>query len=160
MSLQYIIDGYNIINHPLFAQIHKKIKIPQRALLEFIRVKRLLGSSKNRAIVVFDGYPPALDFKGKEFNIGVLFTKKETADEKIRKIVEASGNPKNIVVVSNDKEIRFTVKSAGAQCIGIEELIGTKEKSKACQEKELLKQELSYSQINAINKELRKIWLK
>jgi predicted RNA-binding protein with PIN domain len=160
MSLLYIIDGYNIINHPLFSRTHKKIKNTQIALLEFIKTGKLTGSLKNKITVIFDGYPTSdgCDYGGND--IEVIFSRKISADDKIKRIVEESANRKNVVVVSDDREISFIVKSLGARCLGIEEFVGKDEKSRGCQKNDLLKPELSYTQIHKINQELSKIWLK
>jgi len=158
MSLQFIIDGYNVIHHPIFTQqVTQKAKYPKSALLEFIKKNRLCGSSRNKIMVVFDGYPePSSNKTASDTNI--VFSGNETADEKIKRVVESSDNPKNIIVVSDDKEIKFFAKVCGAKAIGVEEFIPTKEK-KAKDEDDLLKAELTYAQIDKINKELRKIWL-
>ena len=63
MSLRYIIDGYNIINHPLFAKTSRKSQDVRVALLNFLRVHKPCGSPKNKISVVFDGYP-AVAFGG------------------------------------------------------------------------------------------------
>jgi len=161
MSLQYVIDGYNLINHPVFKeQANKKIKDRRFALLELIRTKRLCGSSKNKITVVFDGYPGLGDSQGLSEGgpkIGVIFSRKETADERIKKMVENSGNPRNTVVVSDDKEVKFFAGSLGAGTISVGEFIGQEESGR---EKEALKAELTYAQMHLINKELRKLWLK
>jgi predicted RNA-binding protein with PIN domain len=160
MSLQYIIDGYNLINHPLFAKNHKKRVGIQIALLEFIRGKRLTGSLKNRVIVVFDGY---FEFPGQQDNpygIRVIFSQEETADEQIKKLVEASVQPRNIVVVSDDKEVRFTAKALGASALGIEEFMEAKKTAAQQKKPDMLKPELNYTQIAKINQELKKRWLK
>ena len=158
MSLQYIIDGYNLIHNPAFT-LSKKINNTKRALLELIKTKRLCGSPRNKIIVVFDGYPGAGEFKQDYADIEVIFSKKETADEKIKKIIEASGNCKNSVVVTDDKEVRFFVKAAGCRITGVEEFINRKDKTHI-QEEGFLKTELNYSQIHKINQELKRIWLK
>jgi predicted RNA-binding protein with PIN domain len=161
MSLEYVIDGYNIINHPLFRAVNRKNKDSRIALLQFIRAKRLAGSPKNKITVVFDGYSTIAELSENVFNIELIFARKDTADEKIKKIVEGSLNPKNIVVVSDDKEIKFFIRSAGARSISVEEFMPHKEKSPGfLNEKDLLKTELTYSQIHKINQELKKIWLK
>jgi predicted RNA-binding protein with PIN domain len=173
MPLQYIIDGYNIINHPSFTNSRKKIKDPRLALLELIKHKRLCGSSKNRITVVFDGYPKytgeKIDTAGINVtDIDVIFSRQETADARINKIAQNSGDFKNTVVVSDDKEIRYFVKSIGAKVIGVEEFINplnlsqarAKRKGRLKEEEDLAKLELTYSQRHKINEELRKIWLK
>jgi predicted RNA-binding protein with PIN domain len=160
MSLQYLIDGYNLINHPLFQSTHKDTVDSRLALLALISIKRLTGSSKNRITVVFDGYPATTQARYVDSNINVIFSRKISADDKIKNIVEESANRRNIVVVSDDKEIKFMVRALGARSMGVEEFINAKEKSKSCQKKDLLKPELNYSQIHEINQELSKIWLK
>ena len=157
MSLHYIIDGYNFINHPLFARTHNAKKDPRRALLDFIKQKNLCGSSKNQITVVFDGYSSDFQASQPDNRIDAVFSKEESADERIKCFVEGSRNPKSIVVVSDDKQIRLVVRAAGAACLSIEEFSGRhKETGK---KEEIQKPELSYSQIEQINKELRKRWL-
>ena len=159
MSLQYIIDGYNITNHPLFKErINKKIKDHKLALLELIKREKLSGSPRNKITVVFDGY---LDTRDNPTSGGteccVVFSRKETADERIKKMVENSGNPKNTVVVSDDKEIRFFARAYAVRCSSVEEFIKCKVMP---QRKEISPDaELSYSQMHAINQELKKLWL-
>lgn len=158
MSLLYIIDGYNITSHSKFTPARKKIENPRQALLELIKTKKLCGSPNNKVTVVFDGYP---NFSGQELSesdIDVVFSRKETADARIKRMVETHGNPRNIAVVSDDKDIKFFIKAVGARPISVEEFIGQKDKPQARQ-KEILKTELSYTQMEKINQELKKIWL-
>jgi len=159
MSLRYIIDGYNLINHPLFARSHKRIKYPQLALLEFIRSKNLTGSYKNKVTVVFDGYLDLPQHKESDFEIKVLFSGQETADEKIKKMLEGSSNCRTTVVVSDDREIKFFAKLSGARAMNIEEFAGPRAGS-VDKARETVKPGLNYSQVNKINQELSKIWLK
>ena len=159
MSLQYIIDGYNIVHHHDFAKARKKNQDPKKALSDFIRINRLTGSEKNKVILVFDGYPEAEE-KKQENQINIIFSRSQTADEKIKKIVEASGDRKNIIVVSDDKEIRFAVKGLGVKCLSVEEFISPKEKKMRVKTADISKVELTYAQIQQINQEFKKIWLK
>jgi len=160
MSLQYIIDGYNITNHPLFSRINKKDTSVHISLVTFIISRRLTGSPKNKATIVFDGYP-AGGYAVKDVqSFNILFSRKITADELIEKIVESLSGRKNIIVVSDDREIRFAVKSLGARCIGVEEFIGKKERKRTSGEEEAIKAELNFTQKEQINKELRSLWLR
>jgi predicted RNA-binding protein with PIN domain len=160
MSLQYIIDGYNLIHHPLFNKYTaKKSKDSRIALLDFIKINRLCGSPKNKITVIFDGYPDLSARNLDSDEINVIFSRSQTADERIKGIVEKSGNPKNVVVVSDDNEIRFMVKSIGAKVLSVEEFLSRKEKLQARIET-LAESKLTYSQMHKINQELRKIWLK
>ena len=160
MSLQYIIDGYNIIKHPLFRHPHKNIEDPGISLLTFISLKKLTGSPKNKTTIVFDGYPKTGATDCHDSNISLLFSRKISADEKIKNLVEESASRKTIVVVSDDREIKFMVESLGARSMGVEEFIETKERSRKSQSKDFETVELTYSQKHKINQELRKIWLK
>lgn len=164
MSLLYIVDGCNVINHPAFAreEINKKLKDGRLALLALIRAKKLTGSPKNRVVVVFDGYPafggnkaPALD----GLAIKVIFSFVKTADDLIRKIIEALSIPKNTVVISDDKEVRFFAKSSGASAISVQEFMDKGEKPQESVD-DSSKPSLSYTQLDKINRELKKLWLK
>jgi len=155
MSLQYVIDGYNITNHPAFKQKNSKSYNCQEALIKLIRIKKLCG--KNKATIVFDGYPHEPGFSGGE-DIDVIFSRKESADEKIKRIVESYGNPRNIVVVSDDNEVRFFAKSAGAKPMSVEKFINPQVRTQSKKEA-FAETELTYGQREKSNKELRKIWL-
>ncbi len=165
MSLLYIIDGYNIINNRLFTVNCKKMRPVQLALLDLIKDNRLCGSAKNQITVVFDGYSAEFETKCLNSGINVIFSKEETADEIIKRIIDISVNLRNIIVVSDDKEISYFAKYAGCKTMAVfefmEKLAVTDEKKKAdIKEKNLSKQDLNYSQINKINEELKKLWLK
>lgn len=159
MPSQYIIDAYNITNHITFIPIRKKIRDPQKALLEFLKHQRLYKKSKSKITVVFDGYPQVSAQKLDEADIDVVFSREETADAKIKRLVESSNNPGDIAVVSDDREVQFFIKSAGARAIGVEEFINPPKKAQTKNEG-LIKPELNYSQINKINQELKALWLK
>ena len=109
--------------------------------------------------IVFDGYPES-GYRGPDkTGIEVLFSRQQTADEKIKSILEAYTNPKTVMVVSDDKEVGFFAKSAGARWLKIDEFLSpiiTPTERKEI----LLKPELSYSQIEKINQELKNLWLK
>jgi len=160
MSLQYIIDGYNIINHPLFARTHKASPNIHQSLIKFIKTKRLTGSAKNKVMIVFDGYPPGAGRSYEDREMSMIFSRKISADEFIKKLVEESAQRKSIVVVSNDNEIKSMIKYLGARHQAIEDFVGEKEKSASHKAKEPIKAELSFSQMHKINEELKKIWLK
>lgn len=160
MSLHFVIDGYNIINHPQFRRAHKSSPDERAALLSLIRRKKLTGSLKNKVTVVFDGYPDSRARPLDESGILVIFSRRVSADEKIKMIVEQTAERKNIIAVSDDKEIRFTVKSLRAQALGVDEFFLAKEKPKNDRKGEMIEPELNYTQMQKINQELEKIWLK
>ncbi|MCM8801508.1 MAG: NYN domain-containing protein [Candidatus Omnitrophica bacterium] len=166
MSLVFIIDGYNIINHPVFFNKKKKtIKDTRAILLEFIQENKLCGSHRNRAIIVFDGYPNIQERITANGNIRVVFSGNDSADKRIKAILENNCEPKNTVVVSDDKEIRFFAQACGAKVKTVEEFINpkllTEKKINYKKIKEgYLDYELGFTEIRKINEELKKIWLR
>ena len=160
MSLQYIVDAYNIINHPQFKPRRKSSNI-QSSLAEFIRSNKLAGSAKNRVILVFDGYPPHGEKMPEENSLVCVFSRMVEADEVIKKLVEKSGQPRNIIVVSDDKGVQSAIRSLKGGICGVEEFICGGKSARvldaALEEREESK--ISYSQMQAINVELKKKWL-
>ena len=162
MSLQYIIDAYNIINHPQFRPRARKSLNIQSLLADFIILNRLTGSRKNKLILVFDGYPPQGEKMPDAEGLVCLFSRLIEADEVIKKLVEESAQPANIIVVSDDKGIQTVVGFLGAKISSVEEFICGKKSSRvfgsALEERE--ENKVSYSDMQVINAELKKKWLK
>lgn len=157
MSLQYIIDGYNIINHRLFPRNNKKPAQGPAALIYLIKSGKLCGSLKNEAVIVFDGYPADISISQlADSRLRVVFSGDSSADDKIKRIAEGLKDKKNTIVVSDDKEISLFIKLCGIKSMSVEDFIG---KPSAVIKAEEAKQELNYSQIAKINAELKKIWL-
>ena len=116
MSLQYIIDAYNLINHPAFKPVSKSALNIQYALADFIRSNKLTGSKNNRLILVFDGFSPPAEEVPSQNGLLCMFSRTKEADELIKRIVEDSVCPKNIVVVSDDKKIIKTWSRRSTIC--------------------------------------------
>jgi len=162
MSLQYIIDGYNLLNHPRPSRAFDRHRsaTPAVKIISLIRRQRLTGSSKNKVTVVFDGYPPSGQSPIEEKGMNIIFARGVSADKKIISMVETSANPKNIFVVSDDKEIRFMIKALGAVSLTIDDFINQgKDAKSASRADETSELKLRISQMEQINKELRKLWL-
>ena len=161
MSLQYIIDAYNLINHPAFKPVSRPALNVQQALADFIKSNKLTGSKNNTLVLVFDGYPPASEEIPRENGLFCMFSRAKEADELIKKIIQDSSSPKNIIVVSDDKEVQLTSRFFYAQVCGVKEFIcGKKNKAQlaAFQETEV-DFKLSYAKMQKINAELKKRWL-
>jgi hypothetical protein len=160
MSLQYIIDAYNLINHPAFKPASKPSLNIQQELVDFIKFNRLTGSKNNHLVLVFDGFPPRSEDIPRQDGLLCVFSRRQEADELIRKIIEDSVSPKNIVVVSDDKEVRLTSRFLQAQVCGVEEFIcGKKDNRPPGRPKaDAVDFKLSYAKMQKINAELRKRW--
>jgi predicted RNA-binding protein with PIN domain len=165
MPLQFIIDGYNIIHHPAITKkLHKDSSRSIRAsLVRFIITSRLCGSSKNTVVIVFDGYPDARaqdNFSPQEASC-VRFSFDETADKKIKYLLARAANPKETIVVSDDREIIFYAKEAGAKPWPVADFVRSKDAScRVKQQSDNISPELSHSQMARIDEEMRRIWLK
>jgi predicted RNA-binding protein with PIN domain len=161
MSLQYVVDGYNVIRHASFSP-SKKIKDPKYSLVEFIKNKRLCGSLKNKVIIVFDGFPDAGNSLDLQCGFEVRFSRDTNADNMIKKMLENELNPRNTLVVSDDREIMFFIRSLGAKPVSVEEFLNSKkdQNGKPGSRDDPLKTDLNYTQMHDINEELKRLWLK
>jgi predicted RNA-binding protein with PIN domain len=163
MSLHFILDGYNVIKNSEIFFPHK-LKDQRSALIKFIQEKRPCGSLNNKVSIIFDAKKAELNFfeqkaLNKKPNMEVIFTNNESADEKIKTMVDNSHNPRKIIVVSDDRDIQFFIKACGAYSMSSEEFINKANlKGKAI--KAPYAMELNHSQAAKINQELKKIWLK
>jgi len=156
MSLHYILDGYNIIRQSDFLS-KAQLKDSRHALISFINERKPCGSSNNKVTVVFDGRSDVF-YAQEKGTIEVLFSRNESADEHIKKMVEALVNPRQSVVVSDDRDICLYVRSLGARVMSVSEFIEKghpKPKSISLHPKV----GLTHQQAARINEELKKIWL-
>ncbi|MCK9594800.1 MAG: NYN domain-containing protein [Candidatus Omnitrophica bacterium] len=156
MSLHYVIDGYNLIKHRSFS-FADRFKDGRFALIQFLRCEKPCGSSKNKITVVFDGYPRGMS--SQDSDIEIIFSGDESADDRIIRIAGSRRGPRNIVLVSDDRQLTDTVKGCGLSAVGIEEFIAPKKKF-ARKSDDSSKSELTGSMVRKINKELEDIWLK
>ena len=157
MSLHFIIDGYNLIKQ---TRLLNKINLEdsREALFRFLAVQRPQGSRSNKVTVVFDGKEGNFYSRHTPF-IEVFFAQGQSADDKIKQLVEKATNPRNVVVVTNDREIQVFAKQHNAQVRPVEEFL---EKFNAPQAKEIPDEKVILSSQHAakITEEMEKIWLK
>jgi len=161
MSLQYIIDAYNLVNHPAFKPVSRSVLNIQHALADFIRFNKLTGSKNNELVLVFDGYPPPDKDIPCYDGLICLFSYLQEADALIKKIVQDSASPKNIIVVSDDKEVQLTSRFFYAQICSVSDFICGKKSNKLAMGAKLAEADfkLSYAKMQKINVEFRKKWL-
>lgn len=157
MSLHYILDGYNIIKQ-LPSQNKIKLSSSRNALIRFIDVYHPQGSRKNKVTIVFDGREDVLPYK-EDTQFEIIFAKKESADDRIKKIVERSKRPKQIVVVTDDREIIFYVRHIGAKVLSVEDFLSSVKQTRIIDEKDEKKHIPAHIEMS-ITEELKKVWLK
>lgn len=156
MSLHYILDGYNIVRQAehLFGSGLKDVRVQ---LVNFINENKPCGSSNNKVTVVFDGRA-GISYLHDKGPVEVIFSQDESADERIKRMVESLHNPKQAVVVSDDRDIQISIRGAGARSMPVAEFLEKGQPNlKAI--KGHPKAELSSSQVARINEELKKLWL-
>jgi hypothetical protein len=90
-----------------------------------------------------------------------VFSRMIEADEIIKKLVEESGQPRNIIVVSDDKGVQSAVRLLNGRILGVEEFICGKKSLRSLDSRRQEREEskISYSEMQAINAELKKKWL-
>ena len=113
---QVFVDGYNLIrNDPMLSAIEaRSLEAGRRAL-----ISRLMTSYDQRAneiTVVFDGAnAPAMAPSGERHGqVRVVFSRGETADALIRRLVAAVPPGQEAIVLSDDGEVRRDAQSRGA----------------------------------------------
>lgn len=133
------------------------------ALPILINNKKLAGSSNNKVIIVFDGYATPDDSRLlREVNsdIKIIFSESESADERIREIAESAAGNKNVIIVSDDNEVKLCAKLFRIKHSSVQEFLKDTNKKTSKQKEEASDPGLNYSQVNSINQELRKLWLR
>ena len=168
MSLHFLIDGYNVIKQVEYLNNLHTLKDARMSLVKFIRQRHLAGSKNNQVTVVFDGREDIAFYDHqKKDQIKIIFSCNESADEVIKRMVGECGNPRQIVVVTDDRQIVYSSRVHGAKVIPVKEFIGREAKQPGSQSQarqrgqrnqELAKPELSLQEQAAINQELGKIW--
>ncbi|MBN1870216.1 MAG: NYN domain-containing protein [Candidatus Omnitrophica bacterium] len=92
-------------------------------LIRFIERHRPQGSLNNQVTVVFDGNPEM--YGGMTSPAAkVIFSQGESADDKIKEIVAHTKNVKNVIVVSDDRDIQYAVRALGAKISTAQEFLG------------------------------------
>jgi predicted RNA-binding protein with PIN domain len=111
MALHLIVDGYNV------TETHKELfpgsaRSAREILIESVRAVRPQGSARNRITIVFDGKPGVTS--PAEKSIDVRFTRGKEADWMIYEMVRKSKNPKQVRVITDDKDLGRKVSVEGA----------------------------------------------
>ena len=163
MSLHYILDGYNVLHQiPQLAAV--EVQKQRSELVRFIQTDSPQGSFKNKVTIVFDGYC-SQGFVSSA--VEVIFSQDKSADEKIKSIVAHAQNKKNIIVVTDDREIQYAVRAHAAEVCCVKDFLsrlqlgGNEGKQrKTTKDNQQSVKNISKTLEFEINEELKKIWLK
>jgi predicted RNA-binding protein with PIN domain len=106
MLLHYLVDGYNVIHAiPTLKRLLAHDAFSAREQL-ILHIARLTLKHKFRCTVVFDGLrSPNAPQTALHSPVHVVFSGKASADTHLRSMIEKSGTPAHVVVVSSDREI-------------------------------------------------------
>lgn len=111
MFMIYLVDGYNLILTTRFKDMD--MERAREYLVSFCKVFAPI-----EVIVVFDGREEV------HYGLpGAVFTKGESADDYIRRWLRKSAKPGEVVVVTEDREIRGTAGSLGARVMSPREFV-------------------------------------
>jgi predicted RNA-binding protein with PIN domain len=152
MSRHYIIDGYNVLHSS--SRWDRLPRAQQREVfLRYLESERHIGSPRNSLTVVLDGY--RADVKKIQLEkIRLVFSEDRDADSVIKERVADLANPREAVVVTNDRGIQNAVKALGAQVMACEEFLLLKKKRAVIRYVE----KMEAPNADAINSELKRFW--
>jgi hypothetical protein len=138
----------------------KNSKTPHIDFLKFIRKHNLIGSSHNRALIVFDGHP--VKEAQSNDNLTIIFSCAQSADDIIKNKLGAFKNNRQVIVVSDDNEIRQFAKICAITRMPVKEFLGKYIKAKQIKQvsDNENKKDISYSVQREITEEMTRIWLK
>ncbi len=163
MSLHYIVDGYNAIRRlPAFDAAASLTESRQR-LCAYLEGRRPHGSVRNKVTVVFDGSARVGPAVRAPWPFDVLYSVGESADDVIRRLVREARQPKNCVVVTDDKGLASAVKKSGAAVAPVEDFFKARPKGpvrRAQAEAAADKASLDIVAREKITQELCRLWLK
>ncbi|HNV24330.1 MAG TPA: NYN domain-containing protein [Candidatus Omnitrophota bacterium] len=162
MSVHFLLDGYNIIHQMPFKNLDS-LEDQRNRLIRFIENQRPHGSRNNKITVIFDGQEGFLNYQ-KSVIVDILFSCSSSADEKIKQMVREAVHKKNMVVVTDDREIQIYVRALGAQVVGVNDFLTRSSDAKnikqiARADKDSAKN-ISKTLEYQINEEMKQIWLK
>ncbi len=151
----FIIDGYNAL-----FKIRSLLRKPyqtREGFIQYISVSKPFGSIRNRVSVVFDGTLGVVSYQKKSYSpINVIFTKNESADDLIIRMVKAEKNSGEIIVVTDDREVREKTQLLGCSILSVLQFFKDLTKKKETEEKE--KPEPDSKEGENITEEMKKEW--
>ncbi len=115
---QYIIDGNNLIGKlPSLKMTQIKDKQGSREKLAFL-IDNYFSQKNAKVFLHFDGYPKE---PIRINNVSIIYSENLSADEKIKKQVGKSKNPRNIIVVTSDNNLTEYARVCSSTVIKCEE---------------------------------------
>lgn len=148
----YIVDGYNVIFQS--ESLSSGALMDRREkLLRFIEDRRPQGSASHAVTVVFDGQT---DVSSPRWggSTRVIFSHGKDADKVIKDLVDDLSNPRDAVVVTDDRAIQRWVRGVGARILGVREFLSAGASAPTPRSAG----RLNPDDMDAINRELWDLW--
>jgi len=151
----FIIDGYNAL-FKIKGKLKKQYQT-REGFIQYIRTTKIARSARNKISLVFDG-AKAVSFKDKpSFSpINVVFSKDETADDKIVKMARRQENKREVIVVTDDREVQERVKILGCSAVPVTLFFKELTRRKGTNDRE--KPNPDKGEGKNITEEMKKIW--
>ena len=132
-------------------------------LVRFIERNRPQGSANNSVTVVFDGNSDAYGRMNSPV-VRVIFSSGESADDTIKKIVAQEKNKKNVIVVTDDRDVQYAIRALGAKASSVKAFLsqgnGPGQTKPGKMSSDLTEKVISKSDESKITSEMKEIWLK
>ena len=146
----------------------RRLEDGRAGLIRFIRERRPHGSGGNSITVVFDGREDVVGDAGPQADVGVVFSRGMSADDHIRESVEQAPDPRNIICVTDDRELALACRHRGARIWGVDEFVskGYKEETTAARRSEDARRRegdgkvIPHTVARKIDQELSALWVR
>ncbi len=148
----YIVDGYNVI-YQSETLLSGALRDRREKLLRFVEDRRPQGSASHQVTVVFDGRADVSSPRW-EGPTRVIFSHGKDADKVIKDLVDDLSNPREAVVVTDDRAIQRWVRGVGARVLGVKEFLS----AGASSTKGRPAGRLDPSEVEAITREMWNLW--
>ena len=131
----YIIDGNNLIGKiSILKKVQQKEKQLSREKLAFM-IDNFLHDRKVKCTIHFDGFE---QMPIKTSRCKIIYSDKQTADDKIKYQIEQTTNRKNLIVVTSDNNVREFARVCSCDVLKSEEFLKVIRSGKADNEKKII----------------------
>jgi uncharacterized protein len=132
--MHYLIDGYNLLFR--LAKGHAPFTAKRQHIIE--KLNERAAQFSLHLIVVFDSSDPQARFpsRGHFDALEIIYTTKNlSADAWILEKLYSSKHPEQFSVITDDRDLKFSAKTLGAQSMSVEAFLGLLAKKKKVQKK-------------------------
>ncbi len=118
----YLLDGYNVLFSLTLSD--RPLKVQRHHIIHFLQKR--FAALHLKGILIFDAKVRLTEESGRAYQspLEIIYTPKgQTADSYIEETIAFAKNPRQMIVVTNDRALIANVKSLGAQTLKNEEFL-------------------------------------